>query len=172
VQVALQFQTRFWEHFELPIIGSCSTTTDIPGIGQICYPSYNLNATGPGVMLASYTSADFGLRFASFSEEEHVQYVLNAMIEIHGDVAREQYTGKYNRRCWVLDPLESASWASPSIGMHELYIPAYFKTENNVSETRAYYRGERADVEADDICWGTYQVSNCTSPTKPTSKLQ
>ena len=83
-------------------------------------------------MLASYTDADFGLRFASLTEEEHVQYVLNAMIEIHGDVARNQYTGKYNRKCWVLDPLESASWASPSIGMHELYIPAYFKTENNV----------------------------------------
>lgn len=131
-KVALQFQTRFWEHFELPIFGSCSTTTDIPGIGEVCYPSYNLNATGPGVMLASYTDADFGLRFASLTEEEHVQYVLNAMIEIHGDVARIQYTGKYNRKCWVLDPLESASWASPSIGMHELYIPAYFKTENNM----------------------------------------
>lgn len=114
-------------------MGGCSTTTDIPGIGTICYPSYKLNATGPGVMLASYTRADFGLRFASLPEGEHVQYVLNAMIEIHGDVAQEQYTGKYNRRCWVLDPLESASWASPSIGMHELYIPAYFKTENNVS---------------------------------------
>ena len=138
-QVALQFQTRFWEHFEMPIFGSCSTTTDIPGIGEICYPSYNLNATGPGVMLASYTSGDFGLRFASLTEEEHVQYVLNAMIEIHGNVARDQYTGKFNRRCWVLDPLESASWASPSIGMHKLYIPAYFKTENNVSDFRVDY---------------------------------
>ena len=158
-QVALQFQTRFWEHFELPIFGSCSTTTDIPGIGSICYPSYNLNATGPGVMLASYSSADFGLRFASFTEEEHVQYVLNAMIEIHGDVAREQYTGKYNRRCWVLDPLESASWASPSIGMHKLYIPAYFKTENHVSEQFPQTSVSQTDVGADDLCRGTYQVS-------------
>ena len=86
-------------------------------------------------MLASYTSADFGLRFASLTDEEHAQYVLNAMVEIHGAVARSQYTGKYNRKCWVLDPLESASWASPSIGMHKLYIPAYFKTENNASQT-------------------------------------
>ena len=39
-------------------------------------------------MLASYTSADFGLRFASLSELEHVQYVLDAMVEIHGEVAR------------------------------------------------------------------------------------
>lgn len=170
-QVALQFQTRFWEHFELPIFGSCSTTTDIPGIGEVCYPSYNLNATGPGVMLASYTDADFGLRFASLTEEEHVQYVLNAMIEIHGDVARIQYTGKYNRKCWVLDPLESASWASPSIGMHELYIPAYFKTENNASEFPADLYGKLADVRADDFCWGTHEVSHSASPTKSTSHL-
>lgn len=84
-------------------------------------------------MLASYTGGDFGIRFASLPELEHVQYVLNAMIEIHGEVAREQYTGRFNRKCWALDPLETASWASPSVGMHKLYIPTYFKTENNVS---------------------------------------
>ncbi|KAI4186681.1 MAG: hypothetical protein L6R41_003325 [Letrouitia leprolyta] len=130
--VALQFSTRFWEHYPRPILGGCSTTTDIPGIGSICYPSYKINSTGPGVMLASYTGGNFGIRFASLPELEHVQYVLNAMIEIHGEVAREQYTGKYNRRCWALDPLETASWATPSIGMHKLYIPTYFETENNM----------------------------------------
>lgn len=132
-QVALQFSTRFWEHYSKPIFGGCSTSTDIPGIGSVCYPSYKINSTGPGVMLASYSSPDFGIRFASWPELEHVQYVLNAMIDIHGEVAREQYTGRYNRTCWALDPLESASWASPTIGMHTLYIPAFFRTENNVS---------------------------------------
>lgn len=166
-QVALQFQTRFWEHYELPIFGGCSTTTDIPGIGSICYPSYNLNATGPGVMLASYSSGDFGLRFASLTEAEHVQYVLNAMIEIHGDVARDQYTGKYNRTCWVLDPLESASWASPSIGMHKLYIPAYFKTENHVCKDQAHYSDPQTNLEVDDFCGGTYQVSHSASRESP-----
>ncbi|KAL8870567.1 MAG: hypothetical protein Q9174_003421 [Haloplaca sp. 1 TL-2023] len=131
-KVALQFSSRFWEHFAEPIYGGCSTATDIPGIGNVCYPSYNINSTGPGVMMASYTSADFGIRFASLPELEHVQYVLNAMIEIHGEVAREQYTGKYNRKCWALDPLVSASWANPSIGMHKLYIPTFFETENNM----------------------------------------
>ncbi|KAL8932987.1 MAG: hypothetical protein Q9216_006576 [Gyalolechia sp. 2 TL-2023] len=131
-KVALQFSTRFWEHFANPILGGCSTTTDIPGIGSICYPSYKINSTGPGVMLASYTGGDFGIRFASLPELEHVQYVLNAMIEIHGEVAREQYTGRFNRKCWALDPLETASWATPSIGMHKLYIPSYFETENNM----------------------------------------
>ncbi|KAL8856124.1 MAG: hypothetical protein Q9178_007249 [Gyalolechia marmorata] len=136
LKVALQFSTRFWEHYSQPIYGSCSTATDIPGIGSICYPSYKINSTGPGVMLASYTGGNFGIRFASLPDLEHVQYVLNAMIEIHGEVAREQYTGRYNRKCWALDPLESASWASPSVGMHKLYIPTFFETENNVGQSR------------------------------------
>lgn len=132
-KVALEFKTRFWEHFENPIYGSCSTVTDIPGIGSICYPSYNINGTGPATMLGSYISGhEWGPRWASATDDEHMQYVLQAMIEIHGDVAREEFTGNYNRRCWVLDPLESGSWASPVIGQHQLYLPEYFKTHQNV----------------------------------------
>ncbi len=91
-KVALQFKTRFWEHTAAPIYGSCSTTTDIPGIGSICYPSYDINSTGPGVMLASYTSSDDGLRWASIPEDVHVQYVVDAMAEIHGQVVNDQYS--------------------------------------------------------------------------------
>ncbi|EFW99432.1 L-amino acid oxidase [Grosmannia clavigera kw1407] len=132
-KVALEFETRFWEHLDNPIYGSCSTSTDIPGIGSICYPSYNINGTGPATILGSYVSGDqWGEHWVSVSEAEHVQYVLDTIIEIHGSVAREQYTGKFNRRCWALDPLESASWASPIVGQHELYLPEYFKTHNNM----------------------------------------
>ncbi|KAF5579562.1 amino-acid oxidase [Fusarium subglutinans] len=131
-KVALEFSERFWEHYEHPIYGGCSTTTDIPGIGSICYPSYNLNGTGPATILASYISGDMGVRLASMSEEDHVQMVLEAMIEIHGEFTRDLYTGKYNRRCWALDPLESGSWASPTAGQHQLYIPEYFKTYNKM----------------------------------------
>ncbi|KAF4334958.1 amino-acid oxidase [Fusarium beomiforme] len=131
-KVALEFSERFWEHYENPIYGGCSTTTDIPGIGSICYPSYNLNGTGPATILASYISGDMGVRLASMSEEDHVQMVLDSMIEIHGEFTRKLYTGKYNRRCWALDPLESGSWASPTAGQHQLYIPEYFKTYNNM----------------------------------------
>lgn len=131
-KVALQFQTRFWEQFEQPIYGSCSTVTDIPGIGSICYPSYDINSTGPGVMLASYTGNDDGLRWASVPEEEHVQYVVDAMAEIHGDVVYEQYTGQYNRRCWILDEYETVSWASAQIGMRKAFIPAFFQIEQGV----------------------------------------
>ena len=133
-KVALEYKTRFWEHLDNPIIGSCSTSTDIPGIGSVCYPSYNINGTGKGSILASYVSGpDLGQRWASVPEEEHVAYVQNAMVEIHGEVARKQYTGKYSRVCWLLDPLESGGWASPAVGQHELYLPEYFKTHNNVS---------------------------------------
>ncbi|GKT97154.1 L-amino-acid oxidase [Colletotrichum tofieldiae] len=131
-KVALEFSERFWEHYENPIVGGCSTTSDIAGIGSTCYPSYNINGTGPATMLASYISGDWGHRWASVSEEEHVQYVLDAMVEIHGENTRDLYTGKYNRRCWVLDPLESGSWVSPVAGQHQLYIPEYFKTYDNM----------------------------------------
>lgn len=131
-KVALEYSTRFWEHLDNPIIGGCSTTTDIPGVGSICYPSGNINGTGPATILASYASGDWATRWLSVSEEDHVQYMVDAMAEIHGDVAREQYTGKYNRQCWFLDPLFSGSWASPDVGQHQLYLPEYFKTYNNV----------------------------------------
>ncbi|KAL7623166.1 hypothetical protein AAE478_006847 [Parahypoxylon ruwenzoriense] len=131
-KVALEFSTRFWERYENPIFGGCSTATDIAGIGSICYPSYCLNCTGPATMLASYVSGDWGARWVSVPEEEHVQYVLDAMAEIHGPVVHEQYTGKYNRRCWMLDPYEGGGWASPTVGQHQLYLPEYFKTYNNM----------------------------------------
>lgn len=133
-KVSLEFSERFWEKYDNPIYGSCSTSTDIPGIGTICYPSYNINGTGPATMLGSYVSGGgWGERWASVSDEEHMQYVLQAMIEIHGEVARQQFTGKYDRLCWLLDPLESAAWAAPGLGQHELYLPEYFKTHQNVS---------------------------------------
>lgn len=129
-KVALEYSSRFWEHYANPILGGCSTTSDIPGIGSICYPSYNLGGKGKATILASYDSANPWL--ASLSEEDHVQYVLDAMTEIHGEESRKLYTGKYNRRCWAHDALEAGSWASPSIGQHQLYIPEYFKTYDGV----------------------------------------
>ena len=134
-KVALEFSSRFWEAYpDQPIYGGCSTTTDIPGIGQICYPSYNINGSGgPATLLASY-SADYawGTGWLSATDEEHVDYVLEAMVEIHGEAIRGLYTGKWRRKCWMLDPLASAGWASPVVGQHQLYIPEYFRTHDGV----------------------------------------
>ena len=131
-KVALEYRTRFWERFANPIYGGCSTTTDAPGIGYVCYPSYCLNCTGPATLLASYSIRDWGDNWVSVLEEDHVRYVVDAMVDIHGQVARDEYTGKYVLRCWRLDEYEAGSWASPTIGMHQTYIPEYFKTYSNV----------------------------------------
>jgi monoamine oxidase len=130
----LEYKTRFWEHFENPIYGSCATSTDIPGIGTICYPSFNLNGTGPATLLASYIpSHPLGVDWVSVPEEQHVQYVIDAMIEIHGEAARDEYTGKYSRHCWSLDEFEGGGWTAPTIGTHQTYLPEFFKTHSHVS---------------------------------------
>ena len=129
-KVAIEYRTRFWEHYPAPILGGCSTTSDLWGIGEICYPSYNLNGTGPASVLASWAPLDWGERWVGVSEAEHVAYVLDAMVEIHGEVARELYTGRYRRKCWLLE--EVGGWAHPSVGQHQLYMPEYFKTHSNV----------------------------------------
>lgn len=68
--------------------------TESLGLSSFCYPSYQLNRTGPGVLLASYASDDSAVRFVAMTEEQHVQYVLDAIVEIHGPIAKEQYTGR------------------------------------------------------------------------------
>ncbi|KIX04782.1 uncharacterized protein Z518_05653 [Rhinocladiella mackenziei CBS 650.93] len=128
-KAALQFRTRFWEHLDRPIYGSCSTSTDTPGIGQICYPSYDVNSTGPGVVLASYITSTDAVRWLSASEDEYITYALNALAEIHGPIVYEQYTGNGTRYCWLLDPYEYAGWAQASVGMRQAFLPDFFRTE-------------------------------------------
>ncbi|KAK5992313.1 L-amino-acid oxidase [Cladobotryum mycophilum] len=146
-KVALEYSERFWEKLENPIYGSCSTRSDIPGVGSICYPSYNLNASGPASILGSYLQGpdDHEIdRMMTMSEEEHVQYILDAVTEIHGEDTRKLYTGKYELKCWAQDPLQVGSWAHPTAGQHELYIPEYFKIHKNmifVGEHTSYTHG-------------------------------
>jgi monoamine oxidase len=125
----LLYKTRFWEHIDNPIYGGCGAT-DLPGVGSFCYPAYNINGTGPGALLASYSTPD-GLSAQAMPEEDHVQMIVEAMNEIHGPIAAEQYTGVYNRQCWGLDRNHAGSWASPEIGQHERYMPEYHKTHAN-----------------------------------------
>jgi len=141
--VSLQFRTRFWEKLPKPIYGGCGST-DIPYVGSFCYPSYKINSTGPGVVLASYTSSDDSYRAVSLSEKAHVQRILDAMVEIHGSIAAREYTGRHYRLCWLQEEHTSAAWADPTVGQHELYIPSYFNTYNNtifIGEHTSYTHG-------------------------------
>ena len=96
---------------------------------NICYPSYKINSTGPGVLLASYISGTLARTAGSMKEEDHVALIQRAMVEVHGNIAAEQWTGKYDRHCWENDEFQSGAWCSPNAGQQALYLPAYFKTE-------------------------------------------
>ncbi|KAH8650555.1 L-amino-acid oxidase [Tricladium varicosporioides] len=132
-KVSLHYKTRFWEKDDYTpgkkaIFGGCGST-DIPGVSSICYPSYDLNGTGPGVILASYISSVTARSTGSFTEAQHVAHVQRAMVEVHGPVAAEQWTGNYDRICWEQNEFQAGAWCSPLAGQQALYLPAYFHTE-------------------------------------------
>jgi monoamine oxidase len=127
-KVALHYKTRFWEKLSPPIIGGCGSV-DIPGIGSVCYPAYKINSTLPGVILASYSSGTPARSLAALSTNDHVAYVQRAMVEVHGEVANEQFTGSFDRQCWEVDEHQAGAWADPLIGQQDLFLPAYYETE-------------------------------------------
>lgn len=139
-KVALEFKERFWEKLDRPIQGGCDSTDLLSG--SICYPANNIGTKGPGVVLASYTSGDMGLRFASMTEDEHVSRIVEDFTELHGDLVKKYWTGKYDRRCWILDPFQSGSWASAEPGQHKLYMPSYFKMDHGL-----VFVGEHTDIK-------------------------
>lgn len=129
-KVALHYETRFWEHLSHPVFGGCGST-NIPGVGNICYPSYEINSTGPGVILASYISGTNARSLGALTEDQHVALIQRAMIEVHGATAEEQWTGAYDRICWENNEFQNGAWAAPLVGQQELYLPAYFHTEKH-----------------------------------------
>jgi monoamine oxidase len=116
-KVALHYKTRFWEKDNYTpgkkaIYGGCGSA-DIPGIGNICYPSYQINSSGPGVILASYMYDVPAHSLGSFTEAQHVAHVQRAMVEVHGEIAQEQWTGLYDRICWEQDEFQAGAWCAP-----------------------------------------------------------
>ncbi|KAL4781349.1 hypothetical protein BJX76DRAFT_363581 [Aspergillus varians] len=128
-KVALLFQERFWEKGDRPIFGGYSKPPSDP-IGALYYPVYGHNESRPGLIM-HYRGGDWSDRFVSFSEEEHVQTVLDSIVSIHGEQARELYTGDYERLCWLQDEHTATAWCRPDVEQHKLYIPAYHNTEHN-----------------------------------------
>ncbi|KAB8253775.1 hypothetical protein BDV32DRAFT_143448 [Aspergillus pseudonomiae] len=128
-KVALLFSERFWEKGDKPIFGGYSTPPS-NSVGALYYPVYGLNESRPGLIM-HYRGGDWSDRFVSFSDEEHVQTVLDAVVSLHGEQARELYTGDYERLCWLQDEHTATSWCRPDVEQHRLYIPAYHQTEHN-----------------------------------------
>ncbi|ORZ25884.1 flavin-containing amine oxidoreductase-domain containing protein [Absidia repens] len=140
-KVALEFKTRFWEYGDRPIFGGC-TSTDLAS-GKACYPPYrHPDGDGRGVMLGNYISGDMALSLSAMNEEDHVALVLDNMVEIHGEQARQQFTGNYQRYCGNLDPYAACSWAAPEPGQHSLFSPSYFQMEQGL-----VFVGEHTDVK-------------------------
>ncbi|KAG8629534.1 hypothetical protein KVT40_003399 [Elsinoe batatas] len=130
VKVAIQYKTRFWEHLEHPILGGCGRV-NMPLVGQICYPSWDINATGPGTMMASYIPDYDATVACSMSDDEHIAYVQRAMVAIHGQVAENNWTGNWARHCWEHDGNHAGAFALPIVPQQQLYLPAFFHTEFN-----------------------------------------
>ncbi|KAJ4266106.1 hypothetical protein NW762_004084 [Fusarium torreyae] len=128
-KVSLLFSERFWEKGERPIFGGYSMPSSRP-IGALYYPVYGLNESRPG-LITHYRGGDWSDRFVSFSDEEHAQTVLDAIVSLHGEHVRDLYTGDYERLCWLQDEHTATSWCRPDIEQHKLYIPSYHRTEHN-----------------------------------------
>lgn len=129
-KVAVQFKTRFWEHLERPIFGGCTRITS-PQLGQVCYPSWHLNATGPGTLMASYLSDYEATAACAMSEEEHMAYIKDALTEIHGDVVEENWTGTWARQCWEQEEHHAGAFTMQIFSQQHLYLPAFYQTEFN-----------------------------------------
>ncbi|KAH7357946.1 flavin-containing amine oxidoreductase-domain containing protein [Plectosphaerella cucumerina] len=130
-KVAVQFKTRFWEHLDRPILGGCTRITS-PQLGQVCYPSWQLNATGPGTMLASYISDYEATVACAMPEAEHMAYIKRALAEVHGaEVVEENWTGNYARHCWEQDEHHAGAFTMQIFAQQHLYLPAFYQTEFN-----------------------------------------
>ena len=128
-KVALLFSERFWEKGDKPIFGGYSKPPSDP-MGALYYPVYGHNESRPGVII-QYRGGDWSDRLVSFSDEEYVQTVLDSIVSLHGEQARELYTGHYERLCWLQDEHTATSWCRPDVEQHKLYIPAYHRVEHN-----------------------------------------
>lgn len=129
-KVAVQFKTRFWEHLERPIFGGC-TRISSPQLGQVCYPSWGMNETGPGTMLASYLSDYEATVACAMSEAEHMAYIKRAFTQLHGDIVDENWTGNFARQCWEKDEHQAGAFTMQIFGQQDLYLPAFYQTEFN-----------------------------------------
>ncbi|PHH60542.1 hypothetical protein CDD82_2265 [Ophiocordyceps australis] len=131
-KVALLFSQRFWEAGPRPIFGGYSMPSNL-AVGALYYPSYGTNSSPPRPgLITHYRGGDWSDRFVSMTPDQHAEMALEAVVDLHGPQARQLYTGKYERLCWLQDEHTATAWCRPDVMQHRLYIPAYHRTEQNM----------------------------------------
>ena len=139
-KVALEFSSRFWEKYDRPIKGGCDVTDLMSE--NICYPNNDIGSNGPGTVLASYTFLKKNAYpFTSMTEEDHIDRVLEDFTQLHGDLVKKYYTGKYSRVCWLSEPHQAGAWPLDAPGQQTLYLPSYFKVDHGI-----VFVGEHTDI--------------------------
>ncbi|XP_075696894.1 L-amino-acid oxidase [Rhinoderma darwinii] len=133
-KIVLSCNERFWE--KDGIVGGRSFT-DRPS-RYIYYPSHNFT-NGRGVLLASYTLEDDSMFFASLSDEDCVNVVLEDLSIIHRRPKEElrKLCPKSVVKKWSLDPY--------SMGAFAYFTPYQFGDmyeELSKPEGRIYFAGE------------------------------
>ncbi|PWY64341.1 amine oxidase [Aspergillus eucalypticola CBS 122712] len=158
-KLALLYETRFWEHQEQPIFGGCGEV-DIPGVQYVCYPSFNLNGTGPAAVLGAYAVGSPARSVQALKPEDYVALARRSMVEIHGEIAEEQFTGISHVHCWETDEHQNGAWTHPLVGQQEIFLPAYYQTEFQtifIGEHTSYTHGWIA-AAVDSAVRGTTQL--------------
>ncbi|KAM4650660.1 L-amino-acid oxidase-like [Discoglossus pictus] len=137
-KILLFCNERFWE--KDGIVGGRSST-DRP-TRYVFYPSHNFT-DGKGVLLASYTLADDSLFFASLSNDECANVVLDDLAVIHKRTKEElkRICPKVVVKKWSLDPY--------SMGAFAYFTPYQFGDLYEAlsqHEGRVYFAGEHTSI--------------------------
>ncbi|KAL1916166.1 uncharacterized protein VTP21DRAFT_6170 [Calcarisporiella thermophila] len=140
-KVFAQFDKRFWEQDKRnPIHGGCSRTDLLPKM--VCYPSFDLDGDGRGVLLASYSVSEDAARILSLPDDDLIEGVLDGIAAMHGDIVYKSFTGNWIRHCFGANPLSSGAFALYNPGQHQLFLKSIMEMENNIA-----FAGEHTDYK-------------------------
>lgn len=142
VKVALGFKTRFWEktgpHSQHMKGGQ--SNTDFP-VRSVVYPSFGIGEPGSAYILASYCWENDADKFSHLSQEQMFEACLRHVVELHGEVAREEYLGSGASIVWNKAPLSG--------GGFEFFAPGQFLEkflDAREPEGRFHFAGEHLDM--------------------------
>lgn len=142
VKVALGFRSRFWEkpgpHSQRMAGGQ--SNTDLP-VRSVVYPSFGIDQPGPAYILASYCWQNDADKFSHLTQEQMFEACLRHVVELHGEVAREEYLGHGASIVWNQDPLAG--------GGFEFFAPGQFLQkflDAREPEGRFHFAGEHLDM--------------------------